>query len=55
MGGKKSFILPSLQRLLAGLGENIRLARLRRRLPSVTVAERAGFARNTAMSRVIPA
>lgn len=47
MGRRKSAILPQLQRLLAGLGENIRLARLRRKFPSVLVAERAGIARNT--------
>lgn len=47
MGRKKSIILPSLQRLLAELGENIRLARLRRKFSATMVAERAGIARNT--------
>ena len=39
--------LPSVQRLLAEVGENIRLARLRRKLPAVLVAERAGMSRPT--------
>lgn len=39
--------LPSLQRVLAEMGENIRLARLRRKLPATMIAERAGIARNT--------
>jgi transcriptional regulator with XRE-family HTH domain len=47
MSRDKGVTLPSLQRLLTELGENIRFARLRRRLPSTMVAERAGIARNT--------
>jgi transcriptional regulator with XRE-family HTH domain len=47
MGREKNSMLPSLQRLLAGLGENIRLARLRRKFSAIMVAERAGIARNT--------
>jgi len=47
MGREKASILPSLQRLLAELGENIRLARLRRKFSAALVAERAGIARNT--------
>jgi len=39
--------MPSLQRKLGGLGENIRLARLRRRLSAAQVAERAGLSRQT--------
>ena len=39
--------LPVLQRLLLELGENIRLARLRRRFSAALVAERAGISRNT--------
>jgi transcriptional regulator with XRE-family HTH domain len=39
--------LPSVARLLAGLGENIRLARLRRKLPASLLAERAGLSRPT--------
>ena len=40
-------LLPKHERLLNELGENIRLARLRRDLSSEQVAERAGIARNT--------
>jgi transcriptional regulator with XRE-family HTH domain len=38
---------PSLQRLLKELGENIRLARLRRKLSADLVGQRAGISRNT--------
>ena len=47
MGRVKRIALPSLQRLLTVVGENIHLARLRRRLSSSMIAERAGIARNT--------
>jgi transcriptional regulator with XRE-family HTH domain len=47
MSRNKSIILPSLQRLLTELGENIRLARLRRKFSASLLAERAGIARNT--------
>ena len=47
MARKKVIIMPALQRLLKEVGENIRLARLRRRISSVLLAERAGIARNT--------
>ena len=40
-------LLPKHRRILEGLGENIRLARLRRRLSAAKVAERAGISRNT--------
>jgi transcriptional regulator with XRE-family HTH domain len=36
-----------MQRLLAEVGENIRLARLRRRLSSEQMAERSGMGRST--------
>jgi transcriptional regulator with XRE-family HTH domain len=39
--------LPSLQRMLRDLGENIRLARLRRKFSATLVAERAGMSRPT--------
>lgn len=40
-------MLPSLNRILKEFGANIRLARLRRRLTAVQVAERAGITRQT--------
>ena len=40
-------LLPSLQRHLTEVGENLRLARLRRRLSAAQVAERAGISRPT--------
>jgi len=40
-------ILPKLQRMLQALGENIRLARLRRNFSAELLAERAGISRNT--------
>ena len=47
MGKKTSLITPSLKALLKDLGENIRLARLRRRLSAIMLAERAGMTRMT--------
>lgn len=47
MGREKKTEFPSLRRIFAELGENIRLARLRRKLPASMVAQRAGIARNT--------
>ena len=45
---KESIILlPKAQRVLDELGENIKLARLRRKLSSEQVAERAGISRST--------
>lgn len=38
---------PPVARLLAGLGENLRLARLRRGLSAQLIAERAGISRPT--------
>lgn len=40
-------ILPSTEKILISLGEQIKLARLRRRLPAELVAERAGICRAT--------
>lgn len=40
-------LLPSQERVLQGLGENVRMARLRRDLSSAQVSERAGVARAT--------
>jgi transcriptional regulator with XRE-family HTH domain len=47
MGRRSITALPSVRARLAELGGNIRLARLRRRLPATLVAERAGVARET--------
>lgn len=43
----KRVLLPSQQRTLTTLGENIKYARPRRDLSSEQVAERAGISRNT--------
>ena len=40
-------LLPNQKRTLTTLGENIKLARLRRDLSSEQIAERAGVSRNT--------
>lgn len=40
-------ILPGLSRLLRGLGERLKVARLRRRYSANMVAQRAGIARDT--------
>lgn len=47
MKRKKQIVFPRHQKILEQLGENITLARKRRRLTSTQVAERAGIARNT--------
>ena len=47
MGRKRTIIFPSVQQKLSEVGENIRLARLRRKWSEALVAERAGIARNT--------
>lgn len=44
---KKVSLYPSSARILQTLGENIRLARLRRKLPMERVAERADLSRST--------
>ena len=44
-------MLPRVSRLLRGYGENLKLARLRRRYSAATVAQRAGISRKT-LSRV---
>ncbi|WP_124640115.1 helix-turn-helix domain-containing protein [Amniculibacterium aquaticum] len=44
---KKQIILPKYTALLEQLGENIKLARKRRKLTAIQVAERAGIARST--------
>ena len=47
MKRQKTPLLPSQVRLLHEVGENLRLARLRRDLSAAQVAERAGIARLT--------
>src|ERR1700691_5473995 len=44
---KTPLLLPRLSRALAGVGENIRKARLRRAYSSETVPQRAGITRRT--------
>ena len=47
---KKVIIMPDTQKLLFQMGEQIKLARLRRNLSSELVAERAGISRTTLWS-----
>jgi transcriptional regulator with XRE-family HTH domain len=47
MESRSIIILPQLEKLLAQLGENLKLARLRRKLTTQQVAERAGITRTT--------
>ena len=47
MGKNAVVLLPSVQKVLTELGENIKLARLRRGLSSELMAERAGISRAT--------
>ncbi len=50
MKNKKSLLLPSTAKILAEFGENIKLARLRRKLSAEQVAERANISRPTLLS-----
>lgn len=50
MRNKKSQILPSTAKILTVFGENIKLARLRRKLSAEQVAERANISRPTLLS-----
>jgi len=47
MGKKSVVILPSTERILSVMGEQIRIARLRRRLSVELVSERASISRAT--------
>lgn len=47
MSRKKQLVFPKYQMILEQLGENIKLARKRRKLTAVQVAERADIARTT--------
>jgi len=47
MSSKKAILLPKYQKIFDGIGENIKLARKRRKLTTEQVAERAGIHRAT--------
>lgn len=47
MKRKKQMLFPKHQKVLEQLGENIKLARKRRKLTALQVAERANISRNT--------
>jgi transcriptional regulator with XRE-family HTH domain len=47
---RNSILLPKSQKIIADLGENIKLARLRRKYSSQQVAERANISRPTLIS-----
>lgn len=47
MNSKKTIILPKYQMIFDGIGENIKLARKRRKLTTEQVSERAGIHRAT--------
>lgn len=50
MEQRKIVLLPRVQQILADFGENIKLARLRRKLSTMQVAERANLSRQTIVS-----
>ena len=47
MSSKKQILFPKYQKLFEQVGENLKLARKRRKLTMVQVAERAGIDRTT--------
>ena len=47
MSGKQTVLLPETERILSRMGEQIKLARLRRHLTMDLVAERADISRST--------
>ena len=47
MKRKKQLLFPKYQKVMEQVGENIRLARKRRKLTTIQVAERAGIDRTT--------
>jgi transcriptional regulator with XRE-family HTH domain len=47
LGTRRQILLPRFQQILERMGENIKLARKRRRLTTIQVAERAGIDRST--------
>ena len=50
MDSRKSILLPKQLKIMTTLGENIKMARLRRKLTAGQVAERAGISRRTLVS-----
>ena len=50
MGREKPVLLPKYKKLLKELGENIKLARLRRKFSAAQVSERANISRPTLLS-----
>ena len=50
MEQRKIVLLPRIQQILVELGENIKLARLRRKLSTMKVSERANLSRQTVVS-----
>lgn len=50
MSRNKQVILPKVKKVLSELGENIKLARLRRKLSMDQIAERANISRPTLLS-----
>jgi transcriptional regulator with XRE-family HTH domain len=50
MSKKEIILLPKAEKILLELGENIKLARLRRKLSSEQISERAGISRKTLYS-----
>lgn len=47
MNSKKAIVLPKYQKVFCQIGENIKLARKRRKLTAEQVSERAGIHRTT--------
>jgi len=47
MNKRRQIIFPKYNQMLEQMGENIKLARKRRKLTTIQVAERAGIARST--------
>lgn len=47
MNRKKQILFPKYQKILEQIGENIKLARKRRKLTTIQVSERAGIDRTT--------
>lgn len=47
MRSKKTFVLPKYRKRFEEIGQNIKLARKRRKLTTVQVSERAGIHRST--------